>query len=191
MTLLAGALHDLSIDPAIGWLAAGGCALLLLAASGHKWRDLSSFRAVLIAYDVLPIEAAALLAVCIPTLELVIGAGLLYPPMCSPAALAASLLLLLYGAAIALNLLRGRSALSCGCGGPGGRWPISRGMVARNVALAAGCLVAALPRVPRPWMAVDALTVCGGLIAMALLYLALGTLWENAPEPGRSGGALS
>ncbi|WP_289141256.1 MauE/DoxX family redox-associated membrane protein [uncultured Brevibacillus sp.] len=49
------------------------------------------------------------------------------------------LLLILYSVAIAINLLRGRRDISCGCGGVAGNHPISWLLVLRNLLLMFVC----------------------------------------------------
>jgi hypothetical protein len=157
------------IDPAIGALLAGAFALLFASAALHKLRDLTGFAQLLAAYRVLP--AARYLAWLVPVAESLVALGLLLPRSRAPAALTGACLLLLYAAAIALNLMRGRRELSCGCGGPDERRPIAPWMVTRNALLACAIAVTALPAAARVLQTVDLLTVAGGIAVAALLYM--------------------
>ena len=115
-----------------------GFALLLLWAAAGKARDLAGFRAVLADYRIVPVPLLAIGAVVVPFVEAAIGALWLVAPWSSSAMMWAcgttSLLMLVYGGAVAANLVRGRSWIDCGCGGlESVSWP----MVARNAVLAA------------------------------------------------------
>src|SRR5579862_6991362 len=157
------------IDPAVGALLAGALALLFVSAALHKLRGLARFAADLRAYRVLP-EGAAALAWVLPLLELTVGAGLLVRSSRRGACAAGAALLLVYAIAIAINLLRGRRDLACGCGGPDDRRPIAAWMVWRNLALAALLGALLLPWGARSLGGADALTIGAGTIVTALLY---------------------
>src|ERR1700751_12133 len=163
------------IDPAVGALLSGAFALVFLGAALHKWRDLASFAEVVRAYRVLP-AGWGWVARLVPALELAVGAALLLAPTRAVAAAGGAVLLATYAAAMALNLSRGRRALSCGCGGPNDKRPIAPWMVWRNFTLAALLGVTWLPWSARPMSAADALTVGAGTAVAAFLYLSLDTL---------------
>jgi len=163
------------LDPAIGILIAGCCALLFVTAAVHKLWALRHFTEVLRAYRVLP-PGAARLALLVPLLELTVGLALLVPATRTAAAGAGAVLLVLYAGAIALNLARGRRDLACGCGGPDAARPIAPWMVARNLLMAALLLLTLLPWQGRALLATDALTVGGGVAVAALLYVSLDRL---------------
>jgi hypothetical protein len=162
------------IDPAVGTLLGGAFALLFASAALHKLRDLAGFAELFAAYRVLP--AARYLALLVPFTEALVACGLLLPRSRSAAALVGSCLLLAYAAAIALNLMRGRRELSCGCGGPDERRPIALWMVTRNLLLALLLAAAALPVNTRDLQAVDLLTVAAGIFVAALLYMSVDAL---------------
>ena len=117
-------------------IAAGFLSLVFLRALLHKLGGYAEFVGNLRDYRVVPETlapaAAAGLLVAAETLAAV---GLLVPATRSAAAVLAAALLLLYAAAIALNLLRGRTSIDCGCGGSG--QGISRLHVLRNLAAGA------------------------------------------------------
>jgi hypothetical protein len=162
------------LDPAIGALLAGCCALLFASAALHKLLDLRRFAAVLDAYALLP--GLGRLAAAVPLAELGVAAGMLVGVARPWAAIGGAALLCAYAGAIALNLRRGRTDLACGCGGPNERRPIARWMVWRNLALALALGGAALPWSHRPMLAMDALTVAAGVATAAFLYVSLDRL---------------
>ncbi|MCK6371652.1 MAG: methylamine utilization protein MauE [Gammaproteobacteria bacterium] len=112
------------------YLAAGGIA---------KLTDRRRFDGIVLDYRLLPPRPALRVAAALPWIELILAAGLLAG--LRPAALGAALLLVLYGAAMAVNLARGRRLMDCGCGAKPQR--LSGWLLLRNAALAAGALFAA------------------------------------------------
>jgi uncharacterized membrane protein YphA (DoxX/SURF4 family) len=173
------------IDPAIGLLISLGVALLFARAVAHKLRDLPQLRETFAAYDVLP--AAAPVAWLLPVLELGIAVGLLLPVCRVYAAGAALPLLLIYASAITLNLWRGRSDLSCGCGGPSERARIAPWMVIRNLVIAAATAATLLPWQSRELVFTDAVTVSFGLATLALVYQILEQLMIQAEHTLQQG----
>ncbi len=113
-----------------------------------------------------------------------VAAGVLIPATRAPAAGLGIALLLAYAGAIGVNLRRGRTELDCGCGGADERRPIAAWMVVRNLVLAAGLAVLALPWQPRALAAADLLTVGGGCIVGALLYASLERLLSRVVPHG-------
>ncbi len=169
------------IDPAIGTLLAGAFALLFASAALHKARDVALFAQVLAAYRVLP--GAARLAWLVPLTEVLVSAGLLLPGTRTTAALVGAGLLVLYALAMAVNLMRGRRELSCGCGGANERRPIGAWMVWRNLLLAGALALVTLPWTVRPLQPVDFLTVAAGVAVAALIYMSAdGLLARIAPR---------
>ncbi|PCD02085.1 methylamine utilization protein MauE [Sphingomonas spermidinifaciens] len=106
-------------------------ALMFVAAGLTKFHDRDGFAATVAAYRLLPAGAAAVIAAMLPPIELAIGAALVVPDL-RIAAPAAAMLLALFALAAAINLMRGRRDLDCGCG-TGAR--IGWGLVAGNLAL--------------------------------------------------------
>jgi uncharacterized membrane protein len=163
------------LDPAIGLLIIGCCALLFASASLHKLRDLARFTEVLRAYRLLP-PGAARFATLVPFAELTIAAGLIVPATRQAAALAGLALLVVYAAAIAVNLARGRRELACGCGGPDDERPIAPWMVGRNLLLALLLGTTVLRWSTRALLPTDLITVGGGAAVATLLYVCLDRL---------------
>jgi len=170
------------IDPAIGALLAGVFALLFASAALHKLLDPQHFADAFRAYEVVP-AALGWAARLVPVLELTIAAALLLAGSRKGAATAGAALLLVYAAAIAVNLGRGRRNLDCGCGGPSERRPIGAWMVWRNVVLAALLAALLLPWAPRPLTSADALTIGAGTAVTAFLYMSLELLLGRAVRP--------
>ena len=172
----------MAIDPAIAILIVACVALLFAGAAIHKLRDLRRFEEIFAAYGLVPLPAGSPLARAVPLLEALVAAGLLFDPSRPAATRVGIVLLLAYAVAMAVNLLRGRRDLACGCGGPDDRRPIAAWMVWRNTMIATLAGLAMLPHSPRPLIPTDLVTIGFGTAACALVYLCLDRLL------GRSGG---
>ncbi len=173
------------VDPAIDLTLRTALALLFLAAAVHKLRDLAAFRATFADYRILPDATSGLVAGLVPLAELAVAALLLAPAASALGKIGAAGLLLVYDAAVGVNLARGRRHIDCGCAGPHARRPIGSGIVVRNALLAAAALAALLRVHPRPLAWVDALTVSGAVLALTALYLATDRLMALAPALAR------
>lgn len=84
---------------------------------------------------------STILAYCLPVAEILTGLGLITGLLLNPAILLGIVLLIVFSAAMTINLVRGRTDLSCHCGGVIGDHPISWWLVGRNGALIVGFLV--------------------------------------------------
>ena len=176
-----------AIDPVPAAMIVLSLAALWIAAGLHKLADLAAFARSLEAYDIAPRALLPLLARSLPILELALAAGLLIAPTRPAAGLAGALLLMGYGAAIALNLRRGRRDLDCGCMGSGTRSQISSALVWRNAIAAVASLSAGLPHAERALSWMDTLTIVAGAAVIALLYLATESLRATAQRVSRLG----
>lgn len=166
-----------SIDPVVGAVVCSGCALLFAVAGAHKLRARAEFAETLAGYRVLPARLVSPASALVPTLECLIAAGLLIPDARERASLAAAALLAAYAAAIAVNLLRGRRQLDCGCLGPRGGGVISGALVWRNILVALALAAAGgLRWSERPVCWLDVGTVLAAVCALALLYSAVSGL---------------
>jgi hypothetical protein len=170
-------------DPVVQCALHVGFALLFASAARHKWRDPRGFRRALDDYALLPARAVPVATAGLIALESGVALALLVPGAGAVPALTGSALLLLYGAAMAVNLWRGRAHIDCGCGPRDA--PIGPGLVLRNAGLAALLAAAALPAVPRALGALDALHVAAALGTGVLLYgaseqlLSFSRTWRN------------
>ena len=173
------------MDPAIDTTLRAALALLFLVAAGHKLRDPGRFRTTLAEYRLLPEALASIAAALVVAVELTVAGALVAPTLRRPGLGSAAALLLVYAAAVAINLARGRRDLDCGCAGPAVRRPISGWLVARNVLLAGAALAGLAPVRARPLGWVDGVTVAGGAAVLAALYAALDRMIAHAPALAR------
>ena len=164
----------LLLDPALYWTLRASLSALLLSAAAHKLRDLRAFDAAVAAYELVPRRGGPAIARLIVASELGVTVGLWLTSAAAPALIAA-MLLTTYTAAIAINLVRGRRDIDCGCAGPAGRMPIGPELLVRNLILIAASLASALPVVSRQIRWLDTLTIVGGTAVLAMLYAAANT----------------
>lgn len=168
----------MSPDPAVQLVLRGSLALLFAAAARHKLRDPAGFRAALAGYALLPARVVAPAARLLAVLELAAALLLCAPGTRAAGAVLAAALLLLYGAAIGANLLRGRIGIDCGCAGPVAR-RLGADLLLRNALLLAAACVCALEPSLRGLVPYDGLTVGAGVAALALVHVAAETALAN------------
>jgi Methylamine utilisation protein MauE len=164
------------LDPVAAIAVSLGGALLFAGAAIHKLRAAREFVTTVAAYQLAPLPLVNPIAWSLPIFECGVAAGLIWPPLRQPAALLGAALLLSYGAAIAINLGRGRRDLDCGCSAFGERRPVAPWMVIRNLLIAAALLLLLAPISVRPVSGVDIFTIGTCLTAATLLYLSLDLL---------------
>ncbi len=128
------------LDPVSGEALRLAASLVFATAAIGKFRNPSAFRQILDGYRLLPERTIRSAARALPVVELAVAVSLpfgMFMPI-----LAAVALLLLFAAAMAVNLLRGRKDIDCGCNfaarKSGLRWPA----IGVNIALACALLCA-------------------------------------------------
>ena len=154
------------------WLGAPACAvrvalgLLLLRACCGKARDLPGFVATVRGYRLLPDPVAPSAASALVAGELVVAGLLLCGLQTALAGLAAAMLFVLFAGAMAINLLRGRAGISCGClPGAASRQLLSWGAVSATASLAPLALLAGAP-----WPDAGAFGTMQAVLAGLLLF---------------------
>jgi hypothetical protein len=168
------------IDPAISLAFALSLAALLGVSAARKLGAFPEFAGVVRNYDIAPASLSTTLAVLVVATEAALAVGLIPPATRSAAAFAAACLFAAYAAAIALNLMRGRSSIDCGCSFGASGAPISPALIYRNAVLVAFALAAAAPVASRALGAFDVLAIGLFAAAAAALYLANESLAANA-----------
>lgn len=148
-------------------------AVILLVAASHKVRAPQRFARQLQAYELLPEAWVGRFARVLPWIEAVIALALLVPAFRPIAAASTAVLLLVYSAAIALNLWRGRRAIDCGCSGPGLERPLDATLVVRNAVLTFMAIIAALRFAPVAVDVVGLLLVVAFVVSGLMLYAAI------------------
>ncbi|HVL50010.1 MAG TPA: MauE/DoxX family redox-associated membrane protein [Actinomycetota bacterium] len=140
------------MDASLGLLIRFVLGTMFLAAGASKLSDLGEFADAIKHYRIIPGATAGAAARAISVTEVVLGAVLIVGAGIPFASLVGSVLLVVFAAAMAINLLRGRR-IPCGCKRESE--PIQIKHILRNgVAVAALLFLATLPT--HPW-AIDAL----------------------------------
>ena len=185
--LEAGDIGRYLLDPAIMMAAQVFLGCIFLAAAVGKMRAWAQFQGVVQNYRILPPPLAAAFAYLLPPFELATGAGLLIPTALPVAGSAAAALLLVFSAAIAINVARGRTDIDCGCFQAAFRQHLSWWLVLRNVVMAALAVAAALAATgSATGRAIGALDIAAAMVsglALFALYTAANTLSALAELP--------
>lgn len=163
----------MDLDPVLAWTARLLLAGIFAGATIAKLRAPTAFVGVVQNYRLLPAALAAPVAYALPVLEGLIAIGLLIEATRPAAALLAALLLAVFAIAIAINILRGRREIDCGCFGAELRQRLGWDLVGRNavlIVLALAVVPASLPVRALGWL--DIVTVAAGALALLVLYAA-------------------
>jgi uncharacterized membrane protein YphA (DoxX/SURF4 family) len=154
---------------------------LFVTAGYKKLSDVGNLRKTITDYRVLPGSWSRPVASVLPVFEVLVGIGLLIPPLHEVAAIALCVALLSYTSAIAVNIARGRRDLDCGCAGPGAEQLVSGSLLVRNAVL----FIPALALVFSPVSQRDSLDTSGIILALAaaslcaLIYQVINQLLSN------------
>jgi Methylamine utilisation protein MauE len=170
----------MTLDPAIGWTVVLVLAGVFGAAAVSKLRALDAFVGVVHNFRLVPEPLERPIAYVLPGIELAIAVGVLVSATRATAALAAAILLALFAGAMAINLLRGRRDIDCGCFATVLRQHLSWPLVLRNLLLAglALSLVPGFTARSLGWL--DLVTVGGASAALVVLYAATSWLFGVA-----------
>jgi Methylamine utilisation protein MauE len=172
----------MTLDPAIGWTVVLVLAGVFAAAALTKLRALDAFVGVVHNYRLVPEPLERPVAYGLPVVELAIAVGVLLPAVRAPAALAAALLLALFAGAMAINLVRGRRDIDCGCFATVLRQRLSWPLVLRNLLLAALALLLMPGMGVRSLGWLDLVTIGCAATALVLVYAAASQLLGSGPR---------
>lgn len=168
------------LDPVVTRAVGAALAVVLLAGAWHKLRDIAVFAAAVENYRLLPSALVPAVAWTLPVLESAAGVLILFADTRVAGGALAALVLAATSGAVAINLLRGHTAIDCGCGGLSSQ-PLSWSLVARNVVLLALVVLAVQDDLGRPLVWADYFTAGGAVLALLGLYSCINQLMSNAP----------
>jgi hypothetical protein len=155
--------------------------LVLVAAAFDKLRDWPAFRAAVANYRLLPSALVVPFALILPLAEAAAGIGLLVEASRVVAAWAGAAAIGVATLGVAINVVRRRVDIDCGCGGVEGRQRVSWALVARNAVLVALlCVGAAIDSPPHVGTTLGATLVVSAL-AFVALFAAASQLVANRP----------
>lgn len=163
-----------------GLAASVGIGLTFLGAGIVKLRHRPLLPGVIANYRLLPSALVAPAAALLPWAEIAIGAALIAGVRPLPVWLGI-ILLGLFALAMAINLLRGRAHISCGCGRPELSQSLSWILVVRNLLFAAALLF----RLPNagPMGMIDLATAIAAGISLALLTALIDSIGAISASP--------
>jgi hypothetical protein len=155
--------------------------MVFLFAAVQKLRHWRLLPGVIANYRLLPHWMARSVGALLPPFEMLLAIALLLAPFRPWASLAAIATLLLFAAAMTINIRRGRTHIDCGCGQEFLAQHLSWGLVARNLMLAA--LLAPSLAAPAAAMLPEVWTGVAAGLGFFLLYL-LFNLFAALPALG-------
>jgi hypothetical protein len=175
------------LDPLLFQLIAVSFCLLLVAAGLHKLADRLRFQGILTAYQVLPAFLLAPLSLLIPLLEIVLGLSWAIGWQTGLVSMATASLFAVYGTAMSVNLMRGRSYIDCGCGlssakahsKDNGVQQLSVWLVSRNILLIGFALAAGASMNARSFAVLDYFSLIAATLALVFIYGAFHQLLVN------------
>lgn len=164
------------IDPVIHYVLVCVLALVFLQGGTTKLAARDEFQGVLTSYRLLPSGMVPAFAALLPFAEVAAGVGVVLPATRPFGAALAIALLVVFALAMAINLMRGRTEIDCGCFKSGFRQTISGWLVGRNVLLAAGAALLWLPAGGRATGSFDVFLVIAASLMLFLGYYSVGVL---------------
>ena len=165
-------LNGLGIAASAVYVAIG---LIFMSAGAQKVLHWQEFRGVVAAYRLLPASGAGVVATIIAPLEIFLGVASILHLGMPLTAFAASAMLTLFAAAMAINIARGRTAIDCGCFQTALRQELEWRLVIRNMACA--LIVLGASAIPVALDSMSALLAFPAGGALFCLYLALNGVW--------------
>jgi len=128
-------------------------------------------------FRVLPRSWALPVSFVLPPLEAAVAVGVLLPATRMAAAAGAAALFAVFGAALALNLYRGRRQIDCGCFRSGLKQLISGAAVVRNIVLTIAALLLAQSAGAATLSPLEWVMAVGAALTLMLCYLSVGFLF--------------
>lgn len=165
-------------DPLIQLPAALLLTFVFVHAALPKLGTPDTFEGVVANYRILPRWLVRPVARGLPIVEIAVAAGLLLPPTRPLAAIAAAALLAVFALAIAVNVLRGRLDIDCGCFRSETRQGIGWRYVLRNLVLIGVALAMTAPGSGRSLTLMD-------LVHIVILSATAAVLYSVANQPVR------
>jgi Methylamine utilisation protein MauE len=169
------------MDPLLELTVAWALAVLFAASTAHKLAALAEWPGVVRNYRLLPETLTVTAAGVLLIAGALTAAALVWPATRRIGACAAAAQLIVFAAAIAVNLRRGRMSIDCGCFASRLRQRLSGWVVARNLILAPLALGLLLPEKPRELTALDIATALAAVATLAFLYPVLAVVLRPPP----------
>ncbi len=159
-------------------------AFVFAAAGIHKVMNFSRHAGAVADYRVVPAWTVPVLAPLLIILEFAVVALILLPGSRLAGVILAIGLLLIYIFSIALNLVRGRTSIDCGCAWGSQGHPISAWLIVRNLIMIALALLALFPSADRSMQPADWVLAAFAGIAVIAVYAIGDLLIANGSKRG-------
>lgn len=173
------------LDPVATSALSAVLSVIFLTGAWQKLRDRALFQANIENYRLLPDSLAWPAAILLPLWEAAAGILLLLEATRPAGAVLAIGLLSVVTTAVAINLMRGRTEIDCGCGSLGGHvgdQTLNWGLTVRNAVLAIAAVLVLREDAPRSLVWIDYLSVAGAILGLLGLYVTANQLMANHPR---------
>jgi len=170
------------MDPELQNAMALGLALIFAAAVVHKVQDFKNFIAILTEYRVTPVWSTFAVGVVLFISEAAAAVMILLSGLRQFGAFMIIGLLALYGVGMAVNLIRGRQEIDCGCSGPGAKQMISWWLIGRNAAMVIPAALCLFPVDYRELIKMDYLSIGGFAVIFLVAYQTANHLLASWPR---------
>jgi hypothetical protein len=171
----------MTMDPVPQLAAALTLALVFGGGAASKMSAWGELEGVVRNFRILPGFLAPLVQWTLPPVELLLAVGVLVPGTRALAALGMAALLVLFAASIAINMVRGRVDIDCGCFRSALRQNLSWWLVLRNAALLALAAACLLPVAGRELAWADNFVVVMAACSLFAAYLSVGYVTLHRP----------
>ena len=169
------------MDPVLQWTSALTLALVFGVAAAGKFASWAELEGVVLNYRIAPRWMAPLIARALPPVEALVALGLLVPETRVPSAWVCLTMLVVFAAAMAVNIARGRTDIDCGCFRSSLRQNLSWWLVLRNAILAVGAMVCLAVPGERALGWADNFVVVMASLVLLLAYLSTGYVTLRRP----------
>jgi hypothetical protein len=168
---------DSLLELTIAW----SLATLFAASALHKVLALSEWPGVVRHYRLVPDALTEVVAGALLGAQTLTAAALFFAPTRRIGAVSAAIQLTVFGAALWINIGRGRTSVDCGCFGSQLRSRLSMWMVVRNGVIAIVALSLLLPRAQRELSPAEMMVSVVLVVTLALLYPVVAVVFEPPP----------
>lgn len=168
-------------DPVLNDCCALLLALVFAQAAWGKFSAWAEFEGVVGNYRLLPRALVQPVAYALPPVEALLAGAVLVPATRTGAACALGTLLIGFAVAIAINVVRGRVDIDCGCFRTSLKQNLSWWLVLRNALLVVAAFVAASPPVSRDTGWAEAAVAVLAALTLFTMYLSVGYVTLRRP----------
>lgn len=178
-------MFSVTLDPSIVRMIECGIGIILMIGACQKLRDLSMFQAAVEAYDLIPLANARFFSAAYAIIELTVAVFLISNFAPSTSVVSAMILMSVTTFAISINLLKGNTDVSCGCGGIEDEQRLSWTLVSRNAAIISLLCICLFDTRYRTYDLLDSFNLILGSTSIYVVYLLSSQLIANQEKLNR------